>query len=59
MGKFVTGGQRLKRFFRNAKQANAVGAKDIKVGFFPEDKHEPTGLPVAHIAAKQEFGGSR
>ena len=56
MGKFVTGGAKLDRFLRQAKQANAVGVKAIAVGFFPEDKHEPTGLPVAHIAAKQEFG---
>ena len=54
--KFIKGGRKLDKFFRDAKRANAASAKDIEVGFFPEDKHEPTGLPVAHIAGKQEFG---
>lgn len=32
-----------------------VGAKQIRVGFFPESKY-PDGTPIAYVAAIQEFG---
>ena len=51
--KFIKGGRKLDKFFRDARHGERGRApKKSQVGFFPEDKHEPTGLPVAEIAAQ-------
>ena len=58
MGKFVKGGSEAGQV-SPASEASERGRapSNIEVGFFPEDKHEPTGLPVAHdCGTSNEFG---
>ena len=49
-----TGGQRLKRFLREAKSAEAKSS-GVDVGFMASSRY-PSGLPVAAAAAAHEFG---
>ena len=57
--KFIKGGRKLDKFFRDAKRAAAAQPKAVQVGFFAESKDKETGLPLAHLAALQEFGKPR
>ena len=52
----VTGGHNLRRITQRA--LNAVGVRDIEVGFFATAKYED-GTPVAAVAAWNEFGTQR
>lgn len=51
----VTGGDRARRFFRNAGKG---GAHRVRVGFFSKARY-PDGTPVASVALWNEFGTRR
>ena len=54
----VRGGEKLKRFIRQAKAAEGSAKKRIQVGFFSSAKYLD-GTPVTNVAAVNEFGNYR
>ena len=52
----IKGGDKLRRFLREAKSASRV--KATEVGFFSEARY-PDGTPVPAVAAWNEFGTTR
>ena len=51
----TVGGEKLRKFLEEAKQAQATSVRRIAVGFFETAKY-PDGTPVASVAAWNEFG---
>ncbi|MYD92457.1 MAG: hypothetical protein F4Y02_01935 [Chloroflexi bacterium] len=51
----VTGGDRARRFFKNAGKG---GVNRVRVGFFSQARY-PNGTPVASVALWNEFGTRR
>ena len=49
------GGKKLKAAIRKARAAKGQGVSAVAAGYLPDAKY-PNGMPVAHIAAVQEFG---
>ena len=47
-------GPKLKEFLRNVRSSDG-GVSSVKVGIFKESTYD-NGVPVAHIAARNEFG---
>lgn len=53
----VTGGERLKAFMENAKQAATRGERTLDIGFIRSTY--PDGTPIAAVMAWNEFGTRR
>ena len=51
------GGKNLKRAIRKARAAQGQGVSAVAAGYLPDARY-PNGMPVAHIAAVQEFGAT-
>lgn len=58
MAKYVTGGKRARQFVRKAKTAQG-GIRSIEIGFYGDNRHPETGVPMSNLAAFHEFGTSR
>ncbi|MYC27946.1 MAG: hypothetical protein F4X63_08165 [Nitrospira sp. SB0662_bin_26] len=56
MPRTVTGGAKLKRFMQNVKQSARKPIDDIEIGFYSEDRHLPSRLPMPILAVIHEFG---
>lgn len=55
MGVQITGGDKLRAHLRKMRE-NLAEAKEVEVGFFPEDIHPKNHIPVAAVAAMNEYG---